>query len=35
MRRSKTKWLIIAGVAVLVFLGIKKGLIPNPFKKGQ
>lgn len=32
MRRSNKKWLIIAAVAVLVFLGVKKGIIPNPFK---
>jgi hypothetical protein len=30
---SNRKLIIIAVVAVLVFLGVKKGLIPNPFKK--
>jgi len=34
MKHSRIpKWVIIAAVAVVVFLGMKKGLIPNPFKQ--
>jgi len=34
MKHSRfPKWAIIAIVAVVLFLGIKKGLIPNPLKK--
>lgn len=34
MKHSRfPKWAILAAVAVLVYLGMKKGLIPNPLKK--
>lgn len=34
MKHSRIpKWAIIAVVAVVVYLGMKKGLIPNPLAK--
>lgn len=36
MKRSNKKIWIIAGVvAVLAFLGVKKGILPNPFAPKQ